>query len=109
MTEVAPGVIADVAVRVMTVDTEAATAVVRVVDNNYVPILGNATLPIGIIRPTQFPTAVWDVLQSTKPTQETAVVRWVSANGQLWSESPTGSPARQTIGWQKIGTFTPPP
>ena len=106
--DVVAGVVATVQVRVISVDTVAGTAVIRVIDNNGVPLSPNATLPIGVITPTQFPTALGDVLEEVAPTKRTAVVRWVSDNGQAWSESPSGVPARDTLGWQKIGNFPLP-
>lgn len=103
-----PGVIADVAVKVITVDNTAMTATVRVIDNNGGFLTVAVSLPQGVIRPTQFQTALGDILEQVSPEQRTAVVRWVSADGQQWSESPTGVPGRDTIGWKRIGTFPLP-
>lgn len=108
MTELVPGVIADVAVRVISVDTVAGTASVRVIDNNGGFLTVAVTLPSGVVRATQFPTALGDVLEESLPTKRTAVVRWVGNGGQTWSESPSGVPARDTLGWQKIGNFPLP-
>jgi len=105
---VAPGVIADVAVLVISVDSGAGTAVVRVIDNNGAFLSPNATLPVGVIRPVSFAVAIGDVLEELNPGQRTGVVRWVDPGGLMWSESPTGVPARPTAGWKRIGTFVIP-
>lgn len=108
MADVVPGVIADVAVKVISVDPVALTATVRVVDNNGGFITPAVALPIGVIRPVQFVVAVGDVLEQSSSEQRTAVVRWINATGTEWSESPSGVPARDTIGWKRIGTFVLP-
>jgi hypothetical protein len=100
---VAPGVLADVQVLVISVDSVAGNAVIRVVDNNGNFLSPNATLPIGVIRPTQFQVVEGDVLEHSTPEAETAVVRWT--DGLQWSESPSGVPARSTQGWKKLGNF----
>lgn len=105
---IAPGVIADVAVKVITTDNVAQTATVRVIDNNGGFLTVAVALPQGVIRPTQFSVVLGDVLEQLGIDQRTAVVRWVSADGQQWSESPTGVPGRDTLGWKRIGTFSLP-
>lgn len=102
---VVPGVVADVAVKVISVDDVALTASVRVIDNNGTFITVAVSLPQGVIRPVQFNVALGDVLEQVTPEQRTAVVRWLDPVGQMWSESPTGVPARDTIGWKRLGTF----
>lgn len=99
-----PGVIADISALVISVDNTAATCVVRVVDNNGNFLSPNATLPQGVVRPVAFQVSVGDVLEHANTQQETAVVRWVNGAGS-WSESPTGVPGRDTVGWKKLGTF----
>lgn len=105
MADVAAGIIADVTVRVISADLINGTAVVRVIDNNGGFITAAVTLPIGVVKPTQFPVVVGDVLEQVAPDQRTAVVRWVSGTGETWSESPTGVPGRDTIGWRRLGSF----
>ena len=104
---IAAGVIADVAVRVISVDNTAGTCVIRVIDNNGGFLSPNFALPMSVIRPVAFEVALGDVLEELATGQRTAVVRWVDGVGQ-WSESPTGVPPRDTLGWRKLGTFPLP-
>lgn len=104
---IAPGVIADVPVLIISVDNVAGTAVIRVVDNNGNFLSPNATLPVGVIKPVAFQVSIGDVLEQATPEQRTAVVRWVNGTGQ-WSESPSGVPGRDTVGWRKLGSFPIP-
>lgn len=104
----APGVIADVSVLVISVDTGAGTAVVRVIDNNGVFLSPNATLPVGVVRPVAFPASVGDVLEEVSPAQRTGVVRWVDTASFMWSEAVNGAGARPIAGWKKIGVFPLP-
>jgi hypothetical protein len=101
---VAPGVVADVPVLVISVDQVAQTAVIRVIDNNNNFLTPAVALPVGLIKPTAFQVSVGDVLEQATPEARTAVVRWVNDAGQ-WSESPTGVPGRDTVGWRKLGVF----
>lgn len=101
---IAPGVLANVSVRVISADPVAQTAVIRVVDNNGAFLTAVVTLPYGVITATQFAVVIGDVLEATDAKQTTGVVRWT--DGLMWSESPSGSPAHSTIGWKKIGNIT---
>lgn len=102
------GMIANVTAKVLSVDNVAVTASVRVIDNNGNFLSPAVTLPQGVVIPVQFQVVLGDVLQSTDAVQRTAVARWVDAAGQSWSESPTGIPARDTIGWIRLGNFPLP-
>lgn len=104
---IAVGVVATVPVLIQSVDPVAATAVIRVVDNNGNFLSPAATLPTGILTPVAFQVSIGDVLEQATPEARTAVVRWVNNTGQ-WSESPTGVPGRDTVGWRKLGTFPLP-
>lgn len=97
----APGVIAHVQSRVISVDNVADTAVIRVVDNNGAFLTVPVTLPQGVLTAVQFGVQIGDVLESADAKQQTAVVRWT--DGLLWSYSPSGVPALETGGWRKIG------
>ena len=103
---IAPGVIANVSARVLTVDNEAQTASVRVIDNNGGYLTPAVTLPFGVITPVQYSVQIGDVLESTDAKRNTGVVRWT--DGLMWSESPTGIPARSTAGTRKIGSIAIP-
>jgi hypothetical protein len=103
--DVIPGVIATVRVRVISVDTSASTASIEVIDANQIRIAGPATLPIGVITPTEIPISVHDVLRNTE-NGLTAVVEWIDpTNAFYWSASPTGFSPFSSLGWTKIGTF----
>lgn len=104
-----PGVLADVTVKVISLDNAAVppTATIRVVDNNGGFLTVAVPLPQGVVRPVAFAVALWDVLESTAPAKNTGVVRWLSEDGLSWSESPSGVPARSTIGWTKLDPFPP--
>lgn len=102
------GVLADVTVRVVSIDDVAVTATVRVVDNNQNFLTPAVALPQGVVRPTTFAVSLGDVLRSTTPAQQTAVVCWLSPDNLMWSESPSGTPARNTAGWVRLGNFPLP-
>lgn len=104
----APGVLADVRVKVISLDNVAVTATIRVVDNNGGFITAPVPLPQGVVRPIAFAVSLGDVLESTGAAKSTGVVRWLSEDGLMWSESPLGEPARSTVGWTKLGTFPLP-
>lgn len=102
---VTAGVIADVAVKVISVDVPTQTASCRVIDNNGGFLSPAFTLPLGVIRPVKFVVALGDVLEQVDPGQRTAVVRWIDAAATSWSESPSGAPNHDTNGWKRLGTF----
>lgn len=101
---IAPGVLANVSVKVLTVDPAAQTASIRVVDNNGAFLTAAVTLPFGVITAVEFGVVVGDVLESTDAKQTTGVVRWT--DGLMWSASPSGVPAYSTAGWKKIDHVT---
>lgn len=103
---IAPGVLAHVSVKVLSIDAIAQTASIRVVDNNGAFLTAAVTLPYGVITPVEFAVVIGDVLESTDAKKTTGVVRWT--DGLLWSESPTGVPNRSTAGWTKIGNIVIP-
>lgn len=104
----APGVLANVTVRVISVDDVAVTATVRVVDNNYNFLTPPVALPQGVVHPTAFAVVLGDVLESTQPAKRTGVVRWLSEDTLMWSEAVNGEGARATAGWVKLGNFPLP-
>lgn len=108
MTVLVAGMIAEVSAKIISVDSVAVTATVRVIDNNGTFLSPAVTLPQGVVTPVQFTVALGDVLEQGDPNRRTAVVRWVDATGFSWSESPSGIPARDTIGWNRLGTFPLP-
>lgn len=103
---IAPGVLANVTVKVLAVNAAAQTATIRVVDNNGAFLTVAVDLPFGVITATEFGVVVGDVLESADEKQTTGVVRWT--DGLMWSESPTGVPSRSTAGWRKIGNIAIP-
>jgi hypothetical protein len=103
---VAPGVIADVSVLVLSVNEGTQQASIRVIDNNGGFLTVAVSLPLGVIKPKSFQVVVGDVLESTDGKQITGLVRWT--DGLMWSPSPSGVPANQTTGWRKLGNFVIP-
>ena len=104
----AVGVLADVTVKVTAIDNVAMTATIRVIDNNGGFITAAVPLPQGVVRPIAFAVALGDILESTTSAKETGVVRWLSEDTLMWSYSPSGIPARSTVGWTKLGNFPLP-
>lgn len=104
--DIAPGVIGTVRVVVTVVDTGAGTCNVRLVDTNGAPITPAATVAIPLVTVIETLVALNDVLEQV-PDGLTAVVRWIDpADARRWSPAVSGSPARSTLGWRKVGVCT---
>jgi hypothetical protein len=104
-----PGVIVTVRAAVTAVAGDGLTASVRVVDDNGGFLTAAVPLPAGILTVVSIPLTVGDVLEKSD-TGASAVVRWVApTNNTQWSPAVSGSPAWSSLGWRKIGTFTPTP
>jgi hypothetical protein len=103
------GATATVRVVIISADHGASTVSVRVVDDNGAFLTPAVTLPMGNVRVTGLPVAVGDVLEDLTDGR-TAVVRWVDAANPLrWSPSVSGVPVLSSLGFKKVGTFTPTP
>jgi hypothetical protein len=94
-------------IRVAVLSLTNGTASIEVIDNNNQPVVGPADIPSGLITPTEQVVALGDVMVNLD-TQVTEVVRWIGADGLTWSPAVTGAQPQNTVGWQKIGTFTLP-